>query len=1215
MSNISNAGKTLLDQGARDVIAQDLDSNVMVLAGAGAGKTTALVDRMVAVVREGKCEIDHMAAITFTRKAAGEMRGRFFLALREEAEKNLPDEKKERLQRARDRIDQCFMGTIHSFCGRLIRTRPIEAGLAPGFREIEGYEEAELLRATWGRFLQERYNAGDDRMEALRERGIAPQDLYKFFVDRCAYPDLPLKQTEAEKPDLAAYVNEVREFMARVLHARSPRGDTGEINVDGMLARIPFSPESLDDLMHAVRHAQRLMNNLDSMEDGDIVRLLTLFESNPGVTLDRWTNREEARRIRDETLPAFQEITVAPALRRWREYLYRGVTDFVTEAVEYCDAGRHKEGKLTFQDLLLRAARLLRENPSVRQYFQARYRTLFVDEFQDTDPIQAEIIAYLTGTDIRERDWRKLVPRPGSLLLVGDDKQSIYRFRRADVAVFHFVKERIKATGGNVVHLNTSFRSLGNLCRWINNAFPPIFSPQNEGVSYRAASALSGEPDEDETPGQPGGQSSPYQAEFAPLDPYLGDGPDAWCVRRIAVPKQKGNNRSLITEYDARRIASFIARAMRGQTALNRSEGSVESLLAPQASAGDFLILTRLKSQIPVYTRALEALGISYDVTGGGLLGESKEVRAVVTLLEAVYAPENPVPFVAYLRGPLVGLSDGALYEYRRAEGCFDWRSSTPDGLSGELRGRFGEAKAMLVQAEKDLTVLPAAAALERILGRCGYLAFAAVHPDGEGASRAGNLIRMVSWVQRLAAQGLPWGRIVEELSKLVNDSAYEVEQMSLESGREDVVRVMNVHQAKGLEAKVVFLADPYQRSGSKQRRPSNHVSRVGRATYLSLPVMKPRGPWHHDVVAQPAGWKEDQEEAMRFQLAEEARLLYVAATRARDLLVVSVYDEKADTGPWAPLNPYLANVPELEGGGHWEDNMAWARETVNISDLEADGSNGQDDAGEHSVANISEPEGSISDASHRTLSSRSGYEELCMQAAERLRRAQEASYSLRSVTRARTEEEWVSKSPVPAGRGMKYGQLVHRLFEEAVRDGLPGDPSLRVAQLADQINLDRDDAGGDTGALLSGADPMGEDVETFAVQRSEVSKEVRSQADLTAEDVKAAVRAVERLKKSPLWETLQRAHEVYTEAPLAATEGDAEHATVTRGVIDLAYRDEAGWHIVDYKTDRADTEEASAAIEKKYRSQLDAYATYWSRLTGTPVADAKLWLAHGPTG
>ena len=119
MSNVSNAGKTLSDQGARDVIAQDLDSNVMVLAGAGAGKTTALVDRMVAVVREGKCEIDHMAAITFTRKAAGEMRGRFFLALREEAEKNLPDEKKERLQKARDRIDQCFMGTIHSFCGRL----------------------------------------------------------------------------------------------------------------------------------------------------------------------------------------------------------------------------------------------------------------------------------------------------------------------------------------------------------------------------------------------------------------------------------------------------------------------------------------------------------------------------------------------------------------------------------------------------------------------------------------------------------------------------------------------------------------------------------------------------------------------------------------------------------------------------------------------------------------------------------------------------------------------------------------------------------------------------------------------------------------------------------------------------------------------------------------------------------------------------------------
>ena len=1177
MSNVSNEGKTLQDQGARDVIAQDLDSNVMVLAGAGAGKTTALVQRMIAVVRTGACEIDRMAAITFTRKAAGEMRGRFFLGLREEAKKDLGLEERKRIEVALDRIDQCFMGTIHSFCGRLIRTRPIEAKLAPGFREIEGHEEARLQREHWSRFLQRQYANKDIRLEKMRDRGIVPEDLYPFFKFRCGYSDLPLKETVTPKPDLVSCVDDVRVFL------------------DQIVPCMPIRPEHLDKLMMAVRRARHFMENHEVTNDGDAAQLLAFFEtigrgSTRAVTLKYWNDPGEAKTIRDELLPDLQEQIVIPVLRQWREFLYRYVASFVDDAVAYSDGARHEEGRLTFQDLLLRAAALLRDNASVRAHLQGKYRTLFVDEFQDTDPIQAEIVAYLTGTDLEERYWRKLVPRPGGLFLVGDDKQSIYRFRRADVEIFRFVAERIEQTGGKVVHLNTSFRSLGNLCHWINSAFSPILSKE----------------------------SAPYQAPFQPLYRHRPDGPDVHCVRTISIPEQESPLRENSARIDARRIASFIVQAMRGETTFNQSKGEKKALLGEKASAGDFLILTRTNDQLPVYTRALENAGVPYDVVGGGRLGDSEEVRAVVTMLEAVHVPDNPVPFVAFLRGPLAGLSDDALYAYRIAGGRFDWSAPTPEALPSAIGQRFDDAKTLLVQAEKDFATFPPPAALERILGRCGYLALAPLHPDGGAASRAGNLIRLLALAQRFAAQGYPWGRIVEEFRELVQDPEYKVEQMSVDSGREDVVRLMNVHQAKGLEARVVFLADPADGSVARQiKKPKSHVSRSGEVSYLSAPVMKPFGKYQQKIVAQPAGWEEDQEEAKRFQLAEEARLLYVAATRARNLLVVSVYTGRKmrEEGPWKALNPYLANVPELEEGGHWEDNVAWPRDPVNIHEVEADGGNGQDDAGERSVAHISEPEGSTSDASHRTLSFSPGYEELCTQAAERLRRAQEASYSLRSVTRARTEEEWVSKSPVPAGRGMKYGQLVHRLFEEAVRDGLPGDPSLRVAQLADQINLDRDDAGGDTGALLSGADSMGEDVETFAVQHSEASKEVRSQADLTAEDVKAAVRAVERLKKSPLWETLQCAHEVYTEAPLAATEGDAEHATVTRGVIDLAYRDEAGWHIVDYKTDRADTEEASAAIEKKYRSQLDAYATYWSRLTGTPVADAKLWLAHGPTG
>ena len=132
----------------------------------------------------------------------------------------------------------------------------------------------------------------------------------------------------------------------------------------------------------------------------------------------------------------------------------------------------------------------------MRRHFQDRYRCLFVDEFQDTDPIQAEILLYLTGENLEETDWRKLTPRPGSLFLVGDGKQSIYRFRRADVETFDLVRNRIDNTNGDIVGLNTNFRSLGHLCDWINAAFEPLF------VAHK----------------------KPYQAEFAPLFKYRSNG-------------------------------------------------------------------------------------------------------------------------------------------------------------------------------------------------------------------------------------------------------------------------------------------------------------------------------------------------------------------------------------------------------------------------------------------------------------------------------------------------------------------------------------------------------------------------------------------------------------------------------------------------------------------------------------------------------------------
>ena len=202
----------LRDQEARERITQALDRNLMVLAGAGAGKTHALIERMVRCVRAGVAPVERIAAITFTRKAAGEMRRRFFLRLRQEAGQTLGIEA-ERLRQALDRVDQCFIGTIHSFCGQLLRERPVEARLPPDFSEIDDREEAVLRRQMWDDFVQDCFRNEDGQLQTLDRLGLRSEDLYAFFVRRCLFSDLPLKETRVERPDLEAAVRRARDFV------------------------------------------------------------------------------------------------------------------------------------------------------------------------------------------------------------------------------------------------------------------------------------------------------------------------------------------------------------------------------------------------------------------------------------------------------------------------------------------------------------------------------------------------------------------------------------------------------------------------------------------------------------------------------------------------------------------------------------------------------------------------------------------------------------------------------------------------------------------------------------------------------------------------------------------------------------------------------------------------------------------------------------------
>ena len=1001
----------LRDQQARDKIAEALDQNMMVLAGAGAGKTYALVQRMANAVQTGVVAVDQLSAITFTRKAAGEMRGRFFSELKSRAKK-ADGEDLNRIQNALEKVDQSFIGTIHSFCGQLLRERPVEAGLPPDFSEVEEREEAVMRREAWDQFVQQSFLSEDPRLAKFEDLGLRPEDLYGFFQRRYQFSDVPLVSEPVQKPDLSTAVSELEAFLQRA-----------EAYIPDPL------PGRRDGLQTALARARLFLSNREIQSDADRIALLHILSGNLGVTLKSWApNQDFAKDLRDTLLSEFQNEILDPTLTQWRQYIYQFAAPYVDDAVVEYARTRRETGRLTFQDLLELAARLLRDHPEVRRHFQDRYRCLFVDEFQDTDPIQAEILLYLTGENLKETDWRKLTPRPGSLFLVGDGKQSIYRFRRADVETFDLVRNRIEDTNGDIVGLNTNFRSVGHLCDWINAAFEPLFAAHENR----------------------------YQAEFAPLFKDRPDGENV-AVRRISISKVYRNSRSQIAEEDADRIANFIAASMNGEDT--------------SASPGDFLILTRTSGYLSHYAQALEARGIPFDITGGDRLGEADVLHTLTDFLETIYTPDNPLPLLAYLRGDLVGLGDDTLYAFKKAGGDFNWTRDLPKGMDRELHRTFEQAYEHLKKASQWLQSLSPETAIARCVERLGLLLFVRTLPMG--ATHAGNLIRILSLVREWSAQGLHWGQVVTELRALIDDRDYKIEQMTIPSAQENVVRLMNLHQAKGLQGKIVFLADPYDTSYTRYG-PEFHVSRTSDEPFLALPITKPRGPYQREIVAEPVGWEDAQTEETLFLQGEELRLLYVAATRAENLLIISTYDEKPDHGPWSPLYPHLKNVPELA----------------------------YDDHSSHPTS--------------ETPSTKTPSVELEREQRDQFWQAvKKESFKVAQVTDDRADIAYSDEGRSAAGRGAAYGTVIHQIFDDAINRRLPNDPAPYVAHLLN-------DAGADAEFLPNALDVLQhfrnseiwKEIQTSETVYTEVPFAVSQAVDNANEIIRGVIDLVYRLPK-----------------------------------------------------------------------------------------------------
>jgi ATP-dependent exoDNAse (exonuclease V) beta subunit len=528
------------------------------------------------------------------------------------------------------------------------------------------------------------------------------------------------------------------------------------------------------------------------------------------------------------------------------------------------------QGVLDFLDLLLLARDLIKAKRDVREDFQRRFRRIFVDEFQDTDPLQVEILLLLAADDPSVPSWQDVRPVPGKLFLVGDPKQSIYRFRRADVGIYRSVYERLAAAGARPLTLRTSYRARRNIQRAINAAFAPVMT----------------------------GDSTSQQATYVALEPDRADNPAQPAVVVLPVP----------APYATQRIAAFAI-----ERSLPDAIGAYIDWLVHESGwrvevngeevpirPGHISVLFRRFVSFGVdvtqpYIEALEARNIPHLLVGGRSFHNRSEVEALRAALAAIERPDDELSVFATLRGPFFGINDEELAQYRHRFGRFhpfrvpiELQNGGSDNRAGVLRP-IADVLLLLQSLHRNRNHVPVAATIDRLVAATRvHVRFALEH---SGEQVLANMLRVADLARQYESEGgLSFRGFLDELDRQA-DSGRADEAPILEEGS-DGVRLMTAHKAKGLEFPVVILADMTARL--RPASASRYLDSRERLCAIRLAGCAPA-----DLVRQ--GLVEIERET-----AEGVRVAYVAATRARDLLVIPAVGDEERDGWIDPLNPAI---------------------------------------------------------------------------------------------------------------------------------------------------------------------------------------------------------------------------------------------------------------------------------------------------------------------
>ena len=755
----------LRDQPARDLAATDLKTTYLVEAAAGTGKTTLLVNRILAAVASG-VRLTEVAAITFTEKAAGELKERLRIKLDDDS---LAD------------LERAQVSTIHSFCAWLLKERPVEAGVDPQF-QVADQLQADLLRedawADW--FTKEATKTPGERspLRRLLAVGVTPDALWS----------------------LAKLVIEERRRLETVTPPGKP-GSLAEIETRVREIETLRAKANVDDTF--AKYITDWFERLAQFEGAEPWEAEALVLRAPVLRTElkgqKWKSHElfvEAKKLGEQ---------IEQLRGKLADALLRDALVWLRGFVEHYDKVKRERVLLDFDDLLAKARDLLKQHAEVRADLQRRFRCILVDEFQDTDPVQVEIIELLDGG------------MPGKLFIVGDPKQSIYAFRGADIELYQAV-----AANKNKLTIQTNFRSRSTLLDWVNAVFVPVL--------FR----------------------SDFQPDYVALEPAAKNATTEPGVWQLMPEAQELKAKKNVRPLEAEAIAKCLKH------------------LHGEYDWSDMAVLFCTTTAQETFLDALRRYEVPYRVIGGKDFYVRQEIQTLVSLLCCLDNPADKLSLVAVLRSPLFGWTDDEL-------------------VTSKL-----EYPALLRDLHERRHEFSVAGFVEEAMAATKMCEAFSTKPDGDACVL--NLLKALELARALEAAGLTSLRaFARRLRRSVLDEFEEEPSPSTEEG-DDVVRVMTVHRAKGLEFPVVVMADL---CGESQDRGASLLS--DRATkQVELRFGK----------FTTAGFASSNERQAQRDAAEEIRLLYVAATRAKELLVLPCFVPEKKPGRSRHLAEGLTKVP-----------------------------------------------------------------------------------------------------------------------------------------------------------------------------------------------------------------------------------------------------------------------------------------------------------------